>query len=245
LSRSPLPLPIALLRATLLQSRHEFPAAEAALHEILMRDPGQPLAWLTLATVATVQAEFDLARHACARLLTTADRLSSLGCIAGVGSVTGQAEQAYRLLAQELPLDSAADRPTPSQPDAETLAWIAGLAAEAALRTGRIQEAEQHFRHALALTPGDNFLLAGYADFLLDEDRPGEVIALLGDERRSDTSFLRLVLAEAALGRPEAARDGREMAARFAALHRRGDHVYGREQARFVLAIERQPARAL
>lgn len=108
LNRSPLPLPIALLHATLLQSRHEFAAAEAALHEILMRDPGQPLAWLTLATVATVQAEFDLARHACARLLTTADRLSSLGCIAGVGSVTGQAEQAYRLLAQESPLDSAA-----------------------------------------------------------------------------------------------------------------------------------------
>jgi hypothetical protein len=54
-----------------------------------------------------------------------------------------------------------------------------------------------------------------------------------------------LVLAEGMLERPEAERDAREMAARFEALDRRGEHLYGREQARFVLAVEHDPARAL
>ena len=59
-------------------------------------------------------------------------------------------------------------------------------------------------------------------------------------------NLLRRALAGAAQG---AARDtdpaAREMAARFEAAHLRGDTVHQREEARFALAVERDPARAL
>ncbi|HET7369591.1 MAG TPA: hypothetical protein VFK45_01985 [Gammaproteobacteria bacterium] len=241
-----LPLDIALLNATLLQSRHHFEAAEKALKRIIQHDPDNRQAWLTLATAATVQAKFDLARTACAHLLTVSDRLVSAGCIAGLASVIGGADEAYDLLGRLTSTNSFAGEKKLEGDAARAIrAWIEGLMADAAKRLGRDAAAEKHFRAALELTPGDNFLLADYADFLLDQHRPRDVIKLLKDYQRSDTSFLRYVFAEAELGLPGAEADIDAMAGRFAALDRRGSHVYRREQARFVLRALHDPERAL
>ena len=67
--------------------------------------------------------------------------------------------------------------------------------AEMAWRFGDNAAAERQFRAALALGIDDNFLLAAYADFLLENGRPTEVVALLGKWSRSDTLLLRLALA--------------------------------------------------
>jgi hypothetical protein len=61
----------------------------------------------------------------------------------------------------------------------------------------------------------------------------------------SDTAFLRIALAEQALKSPYVTRYRWIMAARFAALALRGSRLYRREQSRFVLHMEHNPARAL
>src|SRR5450830_1508158 len=52
------PADIRLLRATLLQSTHQFAPALADLRGVLAADPLNPQAWLTQATVQTVQGDY-------------------------------------------------------------------------------------------------------------------------------------------------------------------------------------------
>ena len=127
----------------------------------------------------------------------------------------------------------------------ELSAWIRGLLAESSERLGDWAGAESHYRKALAHTPNDNFLLVAYADLLLDRDRPAEVLTLLADYSQSDTAFLRLALAHAALKTPEASRYTWMMGARFDALAQRGSDYFGREQVRFALHLQRDPRTAL
>ncbi len=238
LQGSPVPADALLAHAIVLQGRHQFTDARRALDQLLRRDPDRDEAWLTLAAVAQVQGDLPVARRACAHLLGSGDRLIAAGCIASLAIDTGNARGGYDALALVLQ-QQAGTAP-------ELQAWAQGLLADAAKAFGDAALAETHFRDALLLTPGDNFLLAGYADLLLDQQRPREVLALLKDHLQSDTSFLRLVLAEAALQMPQAYVDIAQMARRFDDLRARGDgELYGREEARFALQLKHDPARAL
>ncbi len=237
LARSAAPLPVLLLHATVLQSRHYFSEARALLLRILARDSDDAQAWLTLATVAQVQGDMQAARHACAHLLDSSDQLIPGGCLSSLNAVDGHADLAYRVLSVLWP--QARAEPVAVQ------SWMQGILADAAKYRGDSAAADQHFRAALQLTPGDNFLLADYGDFLLDQKRAREALALVKDYSQSDTSFLRQVYAEAALGDPQALADSAEMARRFAALEIRGTRTYRREQAGFVLLRQHDPPRAL
>ena len=62
------PTAVLMLRATILQSRHEFDAAGADLDRIVQRDPRSAQAMLTRATVLTVRGKYAEARDDCARL---------------------------------------------------------------------------------------------------------------------------------------------------------------------------------
>ena len=162
--------------------------------------------------------------------------------MASLRTYTGQAREALVML-RPIELDGAAGVKAGTQ--AGYGAWIHGLAAEACERLGEWDEAERHYRKALADAPGDNFLLVAYADFLLDRGRAREVVPLLTSSWQSDTAFLRLVLAEAALGSADTTRDTWLMAARFEALRQRGSDYYGREQVRFALHVQHDPQAAL
>lgn len=231
------PVPILLTHATILQSRHFFKESREELKAILARDPGNVQAWLTLATVAMVQADYPTANSSCVRLATVGGDFYGQLCAAQLRALTGHAQQAFVLL-------SLIEDPGPKAP-VEVKAYVQGLLADTAKRLGKNEQAEAHFKAALQLTAGDNFLLADYGDFLLDRGRPREVIALLKSYTESDTSFLRLVYAEAALGSPHVQRDVNEMQARFAAMDRRGSHVYRREEAGFELHLRHDAAGAL
>jgi hypothetical protein len=122
---------------------------------------------------------------------------------------------------------------------------VQGLLAETAERLGAWRQAEDHYRKALAFAPKDNFLLVAYADFLLDRKRPAEVLTLLRDSSQSDTAFLRLTLAKAALHSPDVALYTWIMGARFEALRQRGSDYFGREQVRFALYLQHDPKIAL
>ena len=117
--------------------------------------------------------------------------------------------------------------------------------AEIEERRGDFGAAEASYRQALALGVTDGYLLAAYADFLLDRGRPAEVMALLKDKTRSDLLLLRVTLAAKALGSPQLAALAATLAARFDAARLRGDTTHQKEQSRFALAIQGRPQEAL
>ena len=91
----------------------------------------------------------------------------------------------------------------------------------------------------------DHYLLGAYADFLLDQGRAQDVVALLQRETRSDGLLLRLTLAEQALHAPASQDHTAELAARFTASRERGTPVHLREEARFTLALLQDSRAAL
>jgi Tfp pilus assembly protein PilF len=232
------PPPVALvLQATILQFRHQFSEARDLLKKAIQRDPQNTQAWLTLATLDMVQGDYATAAKDCSQVSRRGGIALGLACTGNLRSYTGQAQQSAALLAQ-----LGADAPTLSVP---FKAWIEGLLAETYERLGDWSAAEAHYRKALSYAPDDNFTQVAYADFLLDRGRPQEVLTLLARSAQSDTAFLRLALAHAALGSPDTARYTWIMAARFAALTQRGSDYYGREQVRFALHLQHDPATAL
>jgi thioredoxin-like negative regulator of GroEL len=231
------PIPIMLVHATIQQSRHFFQDSREELTQILKRDPGNVQALLTLATVAMVQGDHDLANHLCVDLTNEAGNFMGMICTASLRGLSGESAQAYALL-------SYVQDPGPKAPPAIN-AWIQGLMGDTAARMGRTDLADAHFKKALQWTPGDNFLLADYGEFLIDQGRYQDAINLVGNDSQSDTSFLVLVTAEKALGVPKAKVDIAEMDARFQSMDQRGDHVFLREEASYMLHVEHDPKMAL
>ena len=223
--------------ATILQYRHQFAEARTQLKRALDNDPHNAQAWLTLATLDMVQGNYPTASRDCSQVAVRGSYILVIACTGNLRSYLGQAQQSLSLLTQ-----IEGDAPGLSAP---FKAWIQGLMAEAAERLGDWGQAEAHYRRALALTPNDNFLLVAYADFLLDRDRPKEVLTLLADSSQSDTAFLRLALAQAALHSPDVPLYTWIMGARFEALIERGSDYFGREQVRFALYLQHDPQSAL
>jgi tetratricopeptide (TPR) repeat protein len=223
--------------ANILQFRHQFTQARERLKQALAAEPTNPQAWLTLATIDMVQGDYATAAHDCSKLAIAAGFTLSIACTGNLRSYVGHAEQSLGLLTQ-----IAGD--APNLPGAFN-AWIQGLMAESSERLGDWPQAESYYRKALQFTPKDNFLQVAYADFLLDRHRPAEVLTLLRDSAQSDTAFLRLALAKAALASPDLALYTWIMGARFAALSQRGSDFFGREQVRFALYLQHDPKSAL
>lgn len=223
--------------ATILQFRHQFTEARERLKLALATDPNNAQAWLTLATIDMVQGDYATATRDCSQVAVTGGFTLGIACAGSLRSYLGHAQQSLSLLTH-----ISSDAPGLSAP---FKAWLQGLLAETAERLGNWQEAEDHYRKALALTPKDNFLLVAYADFLLDRNRPAEVLTLLRDCSQSDTAFLRLALAKAALHSPDLALYTWIMGARFEALMQRGSDYFGREQVRFALYLQHNPKTAL
>jgi tetratricopeptide (TPR) repeat protein len=230
------PTPVLVLRATILQGSHRFDPAIADLNRASQRDPRNAQAVLTRATVLTVQGKYDEARTDCRRLAGIAPPIYAIVCAAAIDSVTGKAGPAYASLQRAL-----SESP---RLDAAGRGWIETLLGEIA-RWRVDAAAERHFRAALDTGERDLYLLAAYADWLLDQGRAADVILLLRDETRSDPLLLRLAIAQKALQRPEAAASIEALRARFDASRARGDTVHQRENARFELVLNGDARKAL
>jgi len=231
------PLEVQVLRASLRQFRHDFSGALADLNQALTRDPSHPRARSLRAIIHIVQARYTEARSDCLALRDVTNELIALGCETMVQGLTGQAGTAYAALSQMQARHTTAAR--------DERLWVLTRLAEMAQRLGRLDAAEAHFKQALALDITDTFLLAAYADFLLDQGRASEVVALLKDKTRSDTLLLRLVFAEQALKLPTAKTTAATLADRFHAAQLRGDTVHQQEEARFVLHVQHDAKKSL
>lgn len=231
---------VRILRAILRQSTHQFGPALADLDVVLRHDSRQPQAWLTRATILQVQGEYGAAKQSCAHLFGLADNLVTQTCLHSVASLNGNAANSYRHLLQSLR----------QQPDAAPALQLWGLTllGEMAHRLGDLRAAESHFEQALRATPDagqDSYLLAAYADLLLEQQRSAQVVALLRDQTKADNLLLRYALALQQQGSTRAAVSIAHLAERFDAATRRGDQVHQREQARFALTLQHDPAAAL
>lgn len=232
-----IPSALRVIRALLRQYRHDFAGALQDLGIALAVDPTSVEIRSWRAAIFMVQARYPEARSECAALAPYASELFATGCAAYVNATTGRTRSAHDSLAEVLGRSPGAS--------AESRLWNLTRLAEMAQRLGDTALAERHFRAALGLGITDNFLLAAYADFLLAENRPGEVVDLLRNWARSDTLLLRLALAEKALGSPSAVRHIQALKDRFAESALRGEQLHLQEEARFRLHLKADATGAL
>jgi hypothetical protein len=226
-----------VMRALLKQYSHDFSGALRDLAAAARADPRDAPAWSWRAAIHMVQADYAAARADCDALRGNASELRVVGCLAYLDGTTGKAAAAYRALAEAL---ASARDASPGEK-----VWAQTRLAELTLRLGDPARAERHFRAALAEKLSDQFLLAAYADFLLDRGRPAEVVPLLADWTRSDILLLRLALAESTLGLPAAKDHIAALKARFDAAALRGDKLHLQEEARFNLHLLGEKDKAL
>ena len=231
------PTAVRVLRAQILQFDHRFDDALADLDGALREQPELGSAWAWRTAILMVQGRYAQARQSCAQLTPLATPLVAAACLAQVDAATGRAAPAAAAL-------RAALLQHPDAALAERL-WALTRLAETEERLGRSAAAEATFREAESLGQSDVYLLAAYADFLLDRGRAAEVLILLKDRARADVLLLRLALAGKASADPAAARWVQELAARFEAAQRRGDNSHQKEESRFALALQGDASRAL
>jgi tetratricopeptide (TPR) repeat protein len=223
------------------QYNHDFAGALASLDRAIAVGPPSPEPFAWRAAIYMVQARYDDARAACERMAPLTSELTAAGCLSYVGAATGQLPQAFDTL-QSAVNRAVAARPAPSP---ELLLWQLTRLAEMAWRLQRTAQAEGYFQQALKLGITDQFLLAAYADFLLQQKRPGQVIALLLDWERSDVLLLRLALAGQAANDARAKGWVAQLKDRFDAAALRGDRLHEQEAARFALDLQTDPQKAL
>jgi tetratricopeptide (TPR) repeat protein len=231
------PLDALVMRAILKQYSHDFAGAMKDLEAATRGDPGNARAWSWRAAIDMVQANYAQAREDCLALSRIEADLYAVGCMAFLDGTTGKAAAAYRALSEAY-AHSGDDSP-------EMRVWVLTRLAEMSLRMGDNKRAEEHFRAAYFEPINDQFLLAAYADFLLDQGRPDEVVPLLVDWPRSDILLLRLALAEKALKAPKAREHIEALRSRFEAAALRGDKLHQQEEARFNLYLVGNEEKAL
>lgn len=231
------PADILYMRGKLLQWRHDYAPALELFGRALQREPGHYDTLSGRSAVLTVLADYAGARRDCEAMREREEELYWASCLAYIDGQIGQAAAAERRLAGLL-----ADHPDTG---AAGKLWLLTRLGDLAARQGRPDDADRHYRQALALGVDNQFLLANYADFLLDEGRYADVVSLLRDWTRADVLLLRLTLAEQALGAAEFKAHAQMLRERFAAAALRGDTLHRQEESRFQLHVERNAARAL
>ena len=230
---------ILMMRANLQQYLHEFDASARSLQRLLARPSAQPRPqpWLTLATVRRVQGRYADSDAACKQVAQAGAALHANACMAENAALRGDVDRARAAFTQLLSTPSLA---------AATQAWLMTSLAELEQRAGRAQAAEAAFRAALKLD-AEPYATLAFADFLIEQKRPTQALALLEAQARSDAVVLRLAIAGTQAKSASAAADVAEMRERITLANERPDAkvFHGREQAMFALFVEGQPERAL
>ena len=234
------PPPIVILQATLAQYQHDFDGSRRMLEALLTRDPANPQAMLTLATIARVQGRYAESDRLCASVRA---RLYEGACLAENRALRGQFDAARISLRGLLAMSSRAGS------DALGVQrWLTTTVAELEERAGNDATADAAYRSALGMGR-DSYLALDYVDFLLAHDRFQEADGLLVKEPMpyGDGVLLRLAIAHKKSGTADAKALADEMRERFDAARERGDaiSIHGRELARQLFALEDDAKKAV
>jgi tetratricopeptide (TPR) repeat protein len=228
---------VLLMVATIEQYLHEFDKAAAHLEHLVKRQPAHAQAWLTLATVRRVQGRYADSDQACEALAVAKAMLHAQACKAENAGLRGEFDAA---------IDTLTRLARTPRIDADTRNWLLTTTAETQARAGQFERAEASYRAALA-TRDDGYTLISFADFLLQQQRAPEALALLKTQPRNDAVLLRLAIAGVLSKSPDAAPDVREMRERIRLASQRPEArtTHAREQAMFALWVDAAPERAL
>ena len=231
------PANLAVLQATIEQSRHEFAAARVTLDRTLARDGTNAQGWLTLATLNRVAARYADALTACDKVGASGAPLYAQACRFETRSLLGHHDEAragYKNLLR-------------SSADPGVQAWLLSLAGENEERAGSNDAAAADYRASLSLSPDDYTALV-LADLLIVRKAdPASALVALADRPASDAIQLRRAAALKRLGDDHWLALEDDLRQRFAALAERGDDpaLHAREAALYSLWIEPDPVKAL
>ena len=232
---SQMTVPLLTLRGVLRQYRHDFEGGLKDFEAALVLDPSYAVAHAWRGAIYLVQADDVAARKECKALQALGRKALAGACLGLAQAYSGQLEAGYLTLQQALVTST----------DTDNRLWLLTRLGEVAAWRGQEPQAQAHFREALSLGRDDVYLLAAWADFLLDAEQPAEVVRLLASWASADSLLLRLTEAEVQLKLPEAARHKNILTDRFAAARARGDTTHRAEEARFELRLRQDPATAL
>jgi len=224
-----------VMRGVLRQYRHDFDEALVDFAAALAQDPERADAHAWRGAIYLVQAQYENASPECAALLRLQRPVLYGGCTGLLQAYTGQLSKAYATLQGALTL---------ARYDDQRL-WLLTRLGEVSAWLGQNAQAERHYREALALGQDDGYLLAAWADFLLDNKRPADVLQLLATWEASDPLLLRLAEAETLLQTASSKAHIQALEDRFAAAKLRGDTTHRAEEARFQLRLRKNLTLAL
>lgn len=230
------PVELAVLQATVQQSRHEFSAARKTLVAALERDSKHAQGWLTLATIERLSGNYAGALSACAAVQRAGAVLYAGACELETLSLQGRHDVARSGLLALLR----------SAPDADSKAWLWSLAGENEERSGRDWAALAAYKSSLALAP-DGYTALAAADLLLRTSQAAAAVELLARESDSDAVLLRRAYAAKLQGKLDWQDMAKQLKERITALDLRGDDpaTHARERALMHLWLDADGMRAL
>jgi hypothetical protein len=230
------PVELAVLQATVQQSRHEFAAAKRVLVSALARDPQHAQGWLTLSTIERVSGSYSAALAACSAVERAGAALYASACALETRSLQGQSDAARSGLSALLSQTT----------DAGTQAWLWSLAGENEERAGRDAAALKAYQTSLALAP-DGYTALAAADLLLRTNRSAAAVQVLAKESDSDAVLLRRAYAAKLQNQPVWQDMAKQLKERVTALDQRGDDpaAHARERALMHLWLDADGPSAL
>jgi hypothetical protein len=231
------PLVAALLRAQIRQHNHAFAPALEDLDFVLASEPRNAQARLMRSAIHQVQGNYAAAEADCRNIALLAPPLTTADCLSRVASHRGQARVAYERL--KLLRERSSDA------DARELHEVDLTLADIAARLGDAEAAQSHYANALQGTGIDAYILATWADFLLDQRRFADVIWLTRRYPAFQDLSLRAALAARATGSPDSRARADRVRAQYRAYRERGDFIPTRDYARYLLDVESAAPAAL
>mgnify|MGYP000375850608 CR=1 FL=1 len=168
---------LALLKAIILQQRHEFPEALLELDKVLLLQPRNVQARLIRAQVNMILAQYGLAIKDCQQILWLENPVMGINCLAQVQGLTGKGQQAMKRL--NASLNSKFELSETQLLELHiSLATIAHRYDDSAL-------ALFHYQKAYAIRPNNNYLLEQYSDFLIENRQAGLLLDLFVNNKSS------------------------------------------------------------
>ncbi len=188
---------LALLNAAILQAGHQFEQAISELESVLIEQPRNQQALLSLASIQRVTGDYQSARRNCSRLVESGADLAGAVCEAELDSLTGD-RLAYQRIKGAV-FTQLSRRTT----DPAIAHWAHLVLAAMANRVSRLDDAQRHYLAALIIEP-TVFAVSEYAGWLVKRRRFDAAINLLkrnGASGENAADVLKINLAIALQGK--------------------------------------------
>jgi tetratricopeptide (TPR) repeat protein len=191
------PVDVIVLRATINQAFHAFPAALADLDHVLALDPGHLQARLSRSFIRMVIGNYQGAGEDCAAIQDRRAAIVRDICLARLGALTGKGQESSSALQVSLARTVSANETVHS--------FAQSVLAEISVGLGDVSTADTLFAQLTAGDSPDVATLAAYADLLLATGQADKALALLDNQGEADALLLRRAIAAKQLHDPRLA----------------------------------------